>query len=134
VQLAPGVKKIISGGPMMGIAMRDASFPVQKNTSGVLFLTERETALVDESPCIRCGRCISVCSCLLSPVLIVQALKAGNLDEAKRCGLLDCVECGTCAYVCPARVKLFQRFRVGTQLVREERDRAAARAAQKGAN
>ncbi|HOT62060.1 MAG TPA: electron transport complex subunit RsxC [Treponemataceae bacterium] len=134
VQLAPGVKKIISGGPMMGIAMRDASFPIQKNTSGVLFLTERETALVDESPCIRCGRCISVCSCLLSPVLIVQALKAGNLDEAKRCGLLDCVECGTCAYVCPARVKLVQRFRVGKQLVREERDRAAARAAQKGAN
>jgi electron transport complex protein RnfC len=35
------------------------------------------------------------------------------LDEAAKLGLLDCIECGACTFVCPARIKLVQRFRVG---------------------
>jgi Na+-translocating ferredoxin:NAD+ oxidoreductase subunit C len=133
IELNPGVAKIVSGGPMMGISMKSANFPVQKNTSGVLFLTAGETCADEESACIGCGRCISVCSCRLSPVLVVRALKGDNLEEAKRCGLMDCVECGTCAYVCPARIKLVQHFKIGKQLVRAEMAKAAARAAAKGA-
>ncbi len=129
IKLNPGVAKILAGGPMMGVSMKGADFPVQKNTSGVLFLTKEETSLLEESPCIGCGACIRACSCRLAPVLIVRAIDGGNLDEAKRCGLMDCVECGTCAYVCPARVKLVQRFRVGKALVRAEAQRAQARAA-----
>ncbi len=129
ITLHPGVKKIIAGGPMMGIAMKSASFPVQKNTSGVLFLSAKETALVEESPCIGCGRCLQVCSCLLSPVLIVRAIKADDLSEAKRYGLMDCVECGTCAYICPARIKLVQHFRVGKQKVRAEMQKQSAKGA-----
>lgn len=128
VELVPGVVKILSGGPMMGIAMKSAAFPVQKNTSGVLFLTAHETSLIAESPCIGCGRCISICSCRLNPVLIVRSLKADDLAEAKRYGLLDCVECGTCAAVCPSHVNLIQHFRIGKQLVREDAARAKARA------
>lgn len=134
ITLTPGVRKILAGGPMMGIAMKNANFPIQKNTSGVLFLTERETVLAEESPCIGCGKCVSICSCRLSPVLIVRALKGGDLEEAKRCGLMDCVECGTCAWVCPARVKLVQHFRVGKQLVRAQMARDAAKAAARAAS
>jgi electron transport complex protein RnfC len=47
-----------------------------------------------------------------------EALEAGDLDEAVRSGLMDCVECGSCSYVCPARIKLVQRFRVGKQRLR----------------
>ncbi len=133
VKLRPGVAKIISGGPMMGIAMANANFPIQKNTSGVLFLTQAETVLVNESPCIGCGFCMRACSCRLSPVLMMRALNGGNYDEARRCGLMDCIECGSCAYVCPARIKLVQRFRVGKQLYREElrkRDELAKRCAE----
>ncbi|WP_041610330.1 electron transport complex subunit RsxC [Treponema brennaborense] len=120
VTLRPGVAKIISGGPMMGFAMTNANFPVAKNTSGVLFLTAGETYLADENPCIGCGKCIDVCSCRLAPVLIVRALKAGDYEEAKRYGLMDCVECGTCGYICPAHVRLIQRFRIGKAAVRAE--------------
>ena len=49
--------KIISGGPMMGFAMASTAFPVAKGTSGVTFLTKRETYLVDEDPCIGCEVC-----------------------------------------------------------------------------
>ncbi len=131
IELKHGVVKIISGGPMMGFAMKNADFPIQKNTSGVLFLTKEEVSLEEESPCIGCGKCISVCSCRLSPVLIIRALKAGDTQEAIRCGLLDCVECGTCAYICPARIKLVQRFKIGKQLVREEKQKREAKAAAK---
>jgi electron transport complex protein RnfC len=125
--------KIISGGPMMGFAMASADFPVAKGTSGVTFLTEKETFLEEESQCISCGSCVAKCAMRLSPALIVRELKAGNLDKAKSFGLMDCIECGCCAFICPAKVNLIQRIRLGKGLVRqkmaEEKAKAAAKAA-----
>lgn len=114
---ASEVAKIISGGPMMGISMKNADFPVEKNTSGILFLTKEETTLEEEDNCIGCGKCVSICSCKLSPVLIVQALARNDLDDAILCGLNDCVLCGTCSYVCPGRIQLVQKMKVGKQQV-----------------
>ena len=125
--------KIISGGPMMGFAMMSADFPVAKGTSGVTFLTEKETFLEEESQCISCGSCVAKCAMRLSPALIVRELKAGNLEKANRFGLMDCIECGCCAFVCPAKVNLIQRIRLGKGLMRqkmaEEKAKAAAKAA-----
>jgi electron transport complex protein RnfC len=62
------------------------------------------------------------------------ALEAGDLDEAVKAGLMDCIECGSCAYKCPARIKLTQRFRVGKQRLRMKQEQAkAASAAAKAA-
>ncbi len=125
--------KIISGGPMMGFAMASADFPVAKGTSGVTFLTEKETFLEEESQCISCGSCVAKCAMRLSPALIVRELKAGNIEKAKSFGLMDCIECGCCAFVCPAKVNLIQRIRLGKGIVRqkmaEEKAKAAAKAA-----
>lgn len=121
VKISPEVVKVISGGPMMGVAMPSSNFPVAKNTSGVLFLTAAETDTRSESPCLGCGKCVSYCSCRLTPVLIVRALKTSDIDAACRFGLMDCVECGSCAYVCPARIPLIQHIRVGKALVRNTR-------------
>lgn len=122
------VKKIISGGPMMGFAMKSADFPVQKNTSGVLFLTAAESNLTNENPCINCGRCIKNCSCRLAPVLIARALKNNDIKTATNYGLMDCVDCGTCACVCPANIKLVQRFRLGKMIARKKAANAKAKA------
>jgi Na+-translocating ferredoxin:NAD+ oxidoreductase RnfC subunit len=51
-------------------------------------------------------------------VIMNIALESGDMDEAVRAGLSDCVECGSCSYVCPAAIKLVQRFRVGKQRLR----------------
>ena len=130
---ADSAVKIISGGPMMGFAMVSADFPVAKGTSGVTFLTEKETFLEEESQCISCGSCVAKCAMRLSPALIVRELKAGNLEKAKSFGLMDCIECGCCAFVCPAKANLIQRIRLGKGLVRqkmaEEKAKAAAKAA-----
>lgn len=112
--------KIIFGGPMMGTSVASLEIPIQKNTSGILLMTKAETIAEAEGPCIRCGRCIRNCASQLSPVIMNNALEAGDLDYAAKAGLLDCMECGSCAYMCPARIKLVQRFRVGKQKLRSK--------------
>jgi electron transport complex protein RnfC len=91
-----------------------------------------------EGPCLRCGRCIRNCACRLSPVIMNISLETGDFDGAVKAGLLDCIECGSCTYVCPARIKLVQRFRVGKQRLRarqalqRERQKAASAVSGKG--
>ena len=125
--------KIIFGGPMMGTAVPHAAIPVQKNTSGINFLTAAETYDTEEEYCIRCGRCVRNCSAHLFPVLMNNALMAADLDEAQRIGLMDCFECGSCSYNCPAKIRLVQRFRVGKFQLRNHLAAKQAAAAAKAA-
>lgn len=120
--------RVVAGGPMMGPAVPSYAFPIQKNTSGVLLMDKAEARYFQEQPCIRCGRCMRACSCRLSPALLNEALNAGDLDAAEAIGVLDCIECGTCSFVCPSRIQLVQRFRIGKQLLRAKKQKEAQRA------
>ncbi|MDR2952111.1 MAG: electron transport complex subunit RsxC [Treponema sp.] len=126
------IAKIVFGGPMMGSAVPSLDIPIQKNTSGIILMTKEETTAFLEGPCIRCCRCIRNCACRLAPVVMNNSLEAGDLDYAVKAGLLDCMECGSCAYVCPARIKLVQRFRVGKQRFRIRQQAAARKGAGNG--
>jgi electron transport complex protein RnfC len=112
------LRKVLYGGPMMGTTVPAPDVPIQKNTSGIILMAEEELIAEEEGPCIRCGRCIRNCAMKLSPVVMNNALEADDLDEAVHTGLLDCIECGSCSYMCPARIKLTQRFRAGKQRLR----------------
>ncbi|HHY83533.1 MAG TPA: electron transport complex subunit RsxC [Clostridiales bacterium] len=117
--------KVISGGPMMGIAQHTLDVPVTKGTSGILLFTEKEAALPEPSNCIRCARCVSVCPINLMPLHIsAQSLK-GNFDEAENLHALDCVECGSCSFICPASRPLLQSIRVAKKEIIAERKRKA---------
>jgi electron transport complex protein RnfC len=122
------LKKILFGGPMMGNAVPTVMIPIQKNTSGIILMTEEETWSFPEGPCIRCGRCLRNCPMRLSPVIMNNSLEAGDLDYAVSAGLLDCIECGSCTYLCPARIKLVQRFRIGKGRLRTKQMAAKAAA------
>lgn len=117
--------KVIFGGPMMGVAVPGYDIPVQKNTSGVLFLNQDEAKAYEEETCIRCGRCMRACPMALSPALLAIAIEGGDYADAEKIGLLDCIECGTCSFVCPAHRHLVQRFRVGKQVLRALKQKEA---------
>ena len=118
------LRKVLYGGPMMGTAVSSPDVPIQKNTSGIILMIKEELVAEEEGPCIRCGRCINNCPMWLSPVVMNNALDANDLDEAVIVGLLDCIECGSCSYMCPGRIKLTQRFRVGKQRLRNRQNLA----------
>jgi electron transport complex protein RnfC len=127
------LRKILFGGPMMGFAVPTPAIPIQKNTSGIILMTEAETYVAEEGPCIHCARCIRNCPCRLSPAIMNHSLEAGDLDESVKAGLMDCIECGACTFMCPARIKLVQRFRIGKGRLRARQQAAQAQAAAKQA-
>ena len=104
----------------MGIALADTDVPLVKNNNGILAFTEAGSRTYTESACIRCGRCVSACPMGLSPLSLARAATRGDTDALSRDGLLSCMECGCCAYSCPARRPLVQSMRVGKGLLREK--------------
>lgn len=103
--------KIITGGPMMGIAQFSDDVPVIKSTNGVVLLNEKEAKIQEEEYCIRCGACLRACPAGLMPCLINLASEKEMWTEAKAYKALDCIECGLCNYVCPANRKLTQSIK-----------------------
>ena len=63
----------------------------------------------------------------LMPVLMYKSLFSGSIEEMKGTHMMDCIECGSCAYTCPASVPLVMAFRSGKQQIRT----AAAAASKK---
>ncbi len=104
-------RKIIMGGPMMGVALADDSAPIIKGTSGILVFNDIQEP--SEQNCIRCGRCIEACPMGLSPTRLNSHIRAKRWQQAKTEHLLDCIECGCCAYVCPAKIRLVHSFKFG---------------------
>ncbi len=113
--------RILSGGPMMGVAQYDLSAPVIKGTNALLALSAREYFSKDrgDMTCIRCGRCASACPMKLLPLYFNQRFQAGRIDELEGLRILDCIECGSCAYSCPAHIPLVQSIRAGKAELRK---------------
>lgn len=108
----PELAKIIMGGPMMGFAVSSLDIPITKTTSSVLFLTDDEIDATPHSACIRCGWCLEACPMGLEPKEIAIHVEANRADETAQFGVFECFECGSCAYVCPAKRPLVQFVRL----------------------
>lgn len=111
-------RKLLMGGPMMGIALTDDSLPILKQNNGILAFAEADAALPKATACIRCGRCVAGCPMHLMPTLLEKYAELGNTEELDRLGAMCCMECGTCAYNCPAGRPLVQAIRMGKALLR----------------
>jgi len=61
--------------------------------------------------CIACMHCADVCPVDILPQMTYKAILAEEVEEALGHGLLDCVECGLCSYVCPAKIELTEALR-----------------------
>ena len=110
--------KVLSGGPMMGVAQYDLSVPTIKGVNAVTVLGSKNHHFVEDPHCLRCGKCIDACPMKLMPVLMYKAWQGGDVQEMKDNNIMDCIECGSCAYTCPASVPLVLGFRVAKQVIR----------------
>ncbi len=120
--LRENTKKVILGGPMMGFSVPDLNMPAIKGTGAILALTEKSCFYSNEWEfCIRCGRCVDHCPMGLMPADMGLALERNKIDLAKEYGLMDCIECGVCTYVCPAKRPIVQWIKKGKFLVRTKR-------------
>ncbi len=104
-------RKIVLGGPMMGICATSFDAPTIKGTAGVLFFTEKEDKSVKNPTCIRCGKCITVCPMNLEPVFMYMYYSKSDYENMAKYHITDCFECGSCSYNCPARMPLTHAFK-----------------------
>lgn len=104
------------GGPAEFLALYDPGF--SKPSYSRVFLSKLNPAQLvytchvhgGERACISCMHCAGVCPVDLWPQMIHKAIHAGEVEEYLALGLLDCVECGLCSYVCPSKIELTRGF------------------------
>ena len=113
--------KVLMGGPMMGIAVNRLDYPVLKNNNAILAFDEKDSREPEETPCIRCGRCVNACPFNLMPASIEKAFKAGNVDALRELKVNLCMECGCCAFACPAKRRLVMTNRLAKKMLTQKK-------------
>jgi electron transport complex protein RnfC len=114
-------RKVVFGGPMMGRPVSSLDVPIIKTTSGVLFLSDDVCDAKEETPCIRCARCIDACPMRLMPNEFARSYKAKAYARLSEFWVNDCIECGSCAYVCPAKIPLVGYIKAGKNELRKNK-------------
>lgn len=114
------VRKMLMGGPMMGLALSDDSLPVLKQNNAILAFDEKEAKLSEATDCIRCGRCVSACPMRLMPTKLCAAVKLKDFEAMQKYQLMTCMECGSCVFSCPTHRHIVQTIRLGKSQLRAE--------------
>lgn len=121
IDAAGGLKektaKVISGGPMMGFAMYELNVPCVKTTSAFLCLENDAVSQAQQTACINCGRCVSVCPGHVLPARLATFAERGDMEAFQKFDGMECCECGCCSYICPAKRPLTQSIKSMRKIV-----------------
>jgi electron transport complex protein RnfC len=111
--------KILMGGPMMGRAIFTDQLPVIKNNNAILAFSGEQALVKEETSCINCGRCYKACPFNLIPTALSAAVERKDADALNKLKVMQCMECGSCSYICPARRPLGFNNKLGKAIVKE---------------
>ena len=95
----------------MGFALFGLDIPATKTSSALLCMTKDEVAASAPTPCINCGRCVDACPELLIPSRLAKFSDFGDKATFEKWNGMECVECGSCSFICPARRQLAQSIK-----------------------
>ncbi len=112
-------RKIIMGGVMMGRATKSDESPTMKNTSAVLCFSKDMAEVKPETACLNCQRCHTACPLGLMPSIFADAYEAKDVDRLNKFNVMQCMECGSCSFTCPARRPLALSNKLSKFMVRE---------------
>ena len=112
-------RKIIMGGPMMGRATKSDESPTMKNTSAVLCFGQEMAEVKEETAYLNCQRCHSVCPIGLMPSIFADAYEQKDVDKLNKFNIMQCMECGSCSFICPARRPLALSNKLSKMMVKE---------------
>ena len=112
---------------MMGIPLISLDVPVVKTSSAILCMTKDEVAACEETACINCGRCVSVCPGRIIPARLADYAKRHDKEAFEKANGMECCECGCCSYSCPAKRPLTQYIKSMRKIVLADRKKAAQR-------
>ena len=105
-----------AGGPMMGFELKDLDVPMMKGSNGIIAV---ETDVTEPVACIKCGRCVDVCPMELSPLYFAKYMDDQNIQGLKDMGIMNCVECRCCEFICSSKIPLVTKIKAGKLAVRE---------------
>ena len=94
---------LVAGGAMMGKSIACDDLVITRDLGTVLVL---KNTYIEESPCIKCGKCSEVCPVNLLPSLIID-----NPDLATKLKINRCINCGLCSYVCPSKIEVREKLK-----------------------
>lgn len=124
IEIAGGIPadtgKVIGGGPMMGRAMSTVEAPLVKGSGGILLIPEKDAFRGEVGPCVRCCKCVEACPMSLEPYHLQILGEFSLADEAKDAGVLNCMECGCCSYICPSNRPILDYIRLSKLQLRKK--------------
>ena len=122
------IRKIVSGGPMMGLPVPSLDCVVTKGTSGLLVLGEEFFPQKEVlTACIRCGKCAAACPMHLMPMDLAACGEKELFERAESLNVTDCINCGSCSYVCPAKRNVSQFIKLAKDQVLAKRAKERAK-------
>lgn len=108
------------GGPMMGITQdvkKLNEISVIKGTTGIVALKKPDIEYDTLRSCIKCGRCVDSCPMELFPCYFAYYGKDEKHLELEKYGVLDCIECGCCEYICSSKIPLINIIKKAKSLI-----------------
>ena len=102
------------GGPMMGFPIEVLDVPVIKGTNGIIAI---EKTISEQSPCIKCGRCVDVCPMELKPLYYPKYADEENWMAMKEMSVRDCIECRCCDFICSSKIPIVASIKTGKKAI-----------------
>lgn len=112
------IDRILYGGPMMGIPLPNIDLPTFKGNNALTVLSKDEIQSKTEYPCIRCASCVKSCPIGLQPYYLKKLVDSRKNNIAEENGIMDCIECGSCSYICPSNIDLVKSFKTSKKVIK----------------